>query len=38
MRPPRQGGIVDDQKAASGTDVFIVDNSDSDWKVLSRLR
>lgn len=36
--PPRQGGVVDDQKAASGTDVFIVDNSDSDWKVLSYLR
>ena len=29
---------MDDQRAASGTDVFIVDNSDSDWKVLNYLR
>lgn len=29
---------MDDQKATAGTDVFIVDNSDDDWKVLSYLR
>lgn len=29
---------MDDQKGTSGTDVFIVDNSDDDWKVLSYLR
>ena len=29
---------MDDQRTASGTDVFIVDNSDNDWKVLNYLR
>lgn len=29
---------MDDQRVASGTDVFIVDNSDNDWKVLNYLR
>lgn len=29
---------MDDQETASGTDVFIVDNSDNDWQTLGYLR
>lgn len=33
-----QGGMVDDRQTTSGTDVFIVDNSSDEWKVLNYLR